>query len=171
MAGIGTTYNPSAVMMGRPQATMMPYLDAGAKGPKPIGPEPFKPRPPQSPALPTATVGPSSVRATGSGPFDQAYRQNLASYAGGQFARPSSGMSFNPTDPNTFPGQPTGGGNAPVTGMPNTLLDQALGGQSFSWTPPPAQPSSTPSGQATMPSLQDWLKQFLMNTRLGVQAY
>lgn len=168
----GMNYNPSAVMMGQPQSPMTPYLGTTGKGPRPVGPEPYKPRPTQAPAPPSTTVGPSAVRATGSGPFDSAYRQNLATYAGGQFAPGSGGgLSFNPTDTSTFPGQPTGGGNAPVTGMPNTLLDEALGGQSFSWTPPPAQPSATPSGQATMPSLQDWLKQFLMNGKMGVSAY
>jgi len=170
MAQLGTNYSPTDVMMGQPKSAMTPYLN-------PQGPKntlmPAKPRPPQQPAAPptSTTVGPSAVRATGSGPFDSAYRQNLATYAGGQFAAPSGGLSFNPTDTNTFPGQPTGGGNAPVTGMPNTLLDEALGGQSFSWTPPPAQPAQTPSGSGTMPSLQDWLKQFLMNGSKGVSAY
>ena len=42
-------------------------------------------------------VGAQSVRATGTGAFDNAYRQNLATYAGGQFARPNGSLSFNPT--------------------------------------------------------------------------
>lgn len=40
-------------------------------------------------------------------------------------------MGFDPTG--QFPGNPSGGGNAPVTGMPSTLLDFALGGNPFRW--------------------------------------
>src|ERR1022692_111160 len=78
----------------------------------------------------SAYMQPSQVRATGSGPFDPAYRQNLATYAMGQFTPQSGGSStnFNPTGPIPF-GQASGGGNAPVQGLPMTLLGQAMGGQ------------------------------------------
>jgi hypothetical protein len=107
-------------------------------------------------------LGPESIRAIGSGPFDSAYRQNLATYAGGQFSRPG-GMSFNPTDPSTFPGMSTGGGTVPVTGMPQSLMDMALSGQGFSWNPPkPAQTAQEPGDFGDM---RHWMDQFMRNGR------
>src|SRR6267378_1266646 len=143
-----TTFSPTDVMMGRPKGGgSSPYLwsGPGAAPPQPgpakraQGPVPSVGAPPMPgpmpvgkdmvtttvPAVSGNTLTPESIRATGTGPFDAAYRQNLATYAGGQFSRPG-GMSFNPTDPSTFPGNPTGGGTAPVMGMPSTLLDTAL---------------------------------------------
>ena len=112
-------------------------------------------------SAPTGGVlAPRNVRATGTGPFDPAYRQNLASYAGGQF---SGDLSFNPTDISSFPGQPTGGGTAPVTGMPTSLMDVALAGQGFSWTPPPP-----PNAAVTPPQFPDmgfWMDNFMRNGR------
>src|SRR5215472_5790590 len=103
---------------------------------------------PEDQGLPPNVLGSEAVRATGTGPYDSAYRQNLATYAGGQFVRPpgpglgsnTSGgvLSFNPTG-GLF-GNPTGGGNAPVLGMPNSLIGQALSGNPFSFTPPPPPP-------------------------------
>lgn len=116
------------------------------------------------PQNPGNILTPEAIRATGSGPFDAAYRQNLATYAGGQFQRPAGGtLSFNPTDLSTFPGLPTGGGSAPIAGMPSTLLDQALSGQGFNWSPPSPVQTATPPGDFS--SLQDWLNQFLRNGR------
>ena len=192
-AQFGQNFNPSAVMLG--QSGKSPYMWTGTgKAPvasaSPSGQLPTStpvgstfspaataslsgaaPTQPPSPspiasATPGNVVGPESIRATGTGPFDSAYRQNLATYAGGQFARPASGtMSFNPTDPNTFPGNPTGGGSAPVTGMPSSLMDMALGGQGFSWTPPPAPQTANSPGN--FQTLQDWMNQFLMQGRNG----
>ena len=172
MARFGTNFNPSAVMMGRGSGTTSPYLWTGT-GSAPPAPT----APPKSQMVPAGqfsaggptptggTLAPETIRTTGTGPFDPAYRQNLASYAGGQFSRPGGSMNFNPTDPSTFPGQPTGGGNAPVTGMPSSLMDMALGGQGFSWTPPPvAQTSQNPGDFQT---LQQWMNQFLINGRNG----
>jgi hypothetical protein len=126
------------------------------------GVKPYMPQTPPKQQQPSSyTVGPNAVRATGSGPFDAQYRQNLATYAGGLFQN-NGMMSFNPTNPATFPGQPTGGGTAPVSGMPNTLLSQALGGQPFSWMPP--TPTSTPSGSGNLQSQGSnnwWLQQML----------
>lgn len=124
------------------------------------------PAPPtNTPAPPSGILAPESIRATGSGPFDAAYRQNLATYGGGQFSRPGGSLSFNPTDLSTFPGIATGGGTAPVAGMPTSLMDEALGGQSFQWSPPPSI-NTSPGNFAT---LQDWMQNFLMNGRTGRQ--
>lgn len=57
-----------------------------------------------------------AVRSTAGGPFDSAYRQNLATFAGGDLARPEGGvLSFNPLAADPFGGQ-----------MPDTLLGQAF---------------------------------------------
>lgn len=114
---------------------------------------------------PPNMVGPESIRATGTGPFDDAYRQDLATYAGGLFGRPGGNLSFNPTSNQPFGGAATGGGNAPVLGMPNTLLQNALGGNPFSYTPPPT-PTPTP---ADGNPFETWLKQF-MNQGSGFRA-
>lgn len=170
---LGTTYNPASVMMGRPGGSNMrsagPYLWAGAgsKPPMPGGSQ-MKSAGEQTGGAPAATTGnvlaPESIRATGTGPFDSAYRQNLATYAGGQFSRPG-GLSFNPTDPSTFPGNPTGGGNAPVSGMPSTLLDMALGGKGFSYSSP--QPAATSVQPGRFGDMQFWLDQFMRGGRGG----
>jgi len=163
MAMFGTqSFNPAQVMMNPPQATGVPYVgsDGGKRPPMQLKP---KQAAPPSPAPPTGILKPESVRATGTGPFSSDYRQNLATYAGSQFSRPGGSMNFNPTDPNTFPGQPTGGGTAPVTGMPNSLLDMALGGQGFSWMQP--QPAQTATDPGQLGNIQDWLDQFMQNGR------
>lgn len=111
---------------------------------------------------PTGTIGSESVRATGSGPFDSAYRQNLATYSGGQFMRPGGNLSFNPTDISTFPGAPTGAGSAPLPGLPDSLIQTALGGNPFSFTPPQPQAPATDNnsiGQPDIPDWQFWLRQ------------
>lgn len=107
----------------------------------------------------STTLGSESVRAAGSGPFDSAYRQNLATFAGGLFQRPGGNLSFNPTGNNLF-GNPTGGGNAPVQGMPNSLTDMAMGGQPFS-APQPQQASPN-----TSEPWKFWLNQFGDNGKL-----
>lgn len=185
MAAFGTNFNPASVMLGRGPG---PYIWSGpspspARSGKPPAAASPTGSPMPSPALsgspasltvpnapapqnPGNILTPEAIRATGSGPFDAAYRQNLATYAGGQFQRPAGGnLSFNPTDLSTFPGLPTGGGSAPISGMPSTLLDQALSGQGFNWTPPPQVQTATSPGDFN--SLQDWLDQFLRNGRGG----
>src|SRR5579871_6080001 len=121
-------YNPMQVTMGQGTSDIR----------KPVMGGPYMPTRPQKPATPTApqanVLGPQAVRATGSGPYDNAYRQDLATYAGGLFQRPGGVLNLNPTGQLT--GNPTGGGNAPVQGMPNDLLSMALGGQAFSFAPP-----------------------------------
>ena len=92
------TYNPASVMLS--QGSGAPYIGSGA----------------------------STIRATGSGPFDANYRQNLAIYAGGLLGNKGN-LNFNPTSSNPFAnmGTPTGGGSAPLMGLPQTWLQQALG--------------------------------------------
>jgi len=106
-------------------------------------------------------LGASPVRATGQGPFDPTYRQNLSTYAMGQFAPPQQGWQINPTNPGNV-GQPTGGGNAPVFGQPNTLLGNALGGQNFSWAPPQAAAQQPSSPYQNLPyGPPSWLDYFM----------
>jgi hypothetical protein len=146
------TYNPAQVMMG--WSAKGPYLDTGsddergrgAQDPNPVkmsgSPAVGQQGSPVAPMLNQGNVlGAEAVRASGTGPFDQAYRQNLATYAGGQLNRPGGSLSFDPTS----------------TGFPQQqgLLERALGGQSFSYTEP--QP---PPEQRTVLNWQDWLKQF-----------
>lgn len=182
---IGATYNPSNVMFGRPGNEMVrrpggPYVwnGPGSKPPMPppVGKPPIEQGPistggsynnlPASVTVPSTssglsgTVGPRNVRATGTGPFDPAYRQNLASYGGGQF---SGNLSFNPTDISSFPGNPTGGGTAPVSGMPTSLMDMALAGQGFSWNPP--APANTATKPPNYGDMQSWMDQFMKNGR------
>jgi hypothetical protein len=191
----GTDFNPRSVSLGQAQTNGIPYI-TGSGLPTPFtrgthtppriinfggGPGPV-PAPVQmsgAPAIaqfqdpedqgpPPNVLGSEAVRATGTGPYDSAYRQNLATYAGGQFVRPpgpglggnTSGgvLAFNPTG-GSF-GNPTGGGNAPVLGMPTSLIGQALSGNPFSFTPPPPPPPSSDDGQVTNP-LGWWRDQFL----------
>lgn len=148
-----TNYNPGQVMMGnRGSDAIVSGVYGGGNNPSrpypPLGgPAPKKPylptQPMQDKPQPQSNVlGSQTVRATGQGPYDPAYRQNLATYAGWLSSRPGGNLSFNPTSPNGMPGNPTGGGNAPVMGGPTGLIDQALGGNPFSFNqPPPQQPA------------------------------
>jgi hypothetical protein len=114
--------------------------------------------PPVQAPPPPNVLGSESVRATGAGPYDDAYRQNLATFAGGQFVRPGGNLSFNPTG--SLFGNPTGGGNAPVLGMPDSLVGRALSGNPFSFTPPPPPPPPPADDQFQNP-LGWWRDQFL----------
>jgi len=115
----------------------------------------FNPGQPSTGTQPNV-IGSQTVRATGSGPYDNAYRQDLATYAGGLASRPGGNLSFNPTG-NLF-GNATGGGNAPVMGGPTDLLSAALGGQAVNTsTPPPAQPQSSQPTNGNQDYWQFWL--------------
>lgn len=167
-------YDPGSVFSRPPQQLGKPYLNNGTQpGSGAFNPNlgaPHKapmPGPPQmmhtqiGVAQPKQGVlGSEAIRATGQGPFDQSFRQNLATYAGGQFQRPGGQLSFNPTSPINF-GSPVGGGNAPVLGMPQTLTGQALGGSPFSWAPPVAT-TGTQGRQLGGPA--GWLDQWLRNS-------
>lgn len=121
-----------------------------------------------APAQTSTTVGPESIRATGTGPGDASWRQNLATFSGGQFQRPGGFLGFDPTSAQPFGGAATGGGTAPVMGMPSTLLSMALGGQPFSFAPPAPQqqPQSTPSGDSTFMNGDDWLSRYMGGGRM-----
>lgn len=184
MAAFGNTqYNPASVMIGNGGGSG-PYINPPAKNPgasgggstpaNPSSPAVFGGGPLSGGGLPVNMfqgVTPESVRATGSGPFDSAYRQNLATYAGGQFQRPGGNLSFDPTSPNLF-GNPTGGGNAPLPGLGTGLLDSGLGGQPATGTttpptpPAPAQDPNMMSGNPLGGAWMDWLKQ-LRNQGIG----
>lgn len=185
MAVMNTSFDPGKVLMGPGNG---PYVQTRTPGPIASGNPGGSPTSTGNPSLqipggplpspnkvigntPTQSATPAmgpglaaeTVRATGTGPFDAAYRQNLATNAGGNFMRPGGNLSFNPTDLSTFPGNPTGGGTAPLPGLPNSLIGNALGGNPFSYTAPQPQPSTiTPDnmGQPDIPDWRSWLQQF-----------
>lgn len=164
MAAFGVNYNPSAVMMRPPGVAGQPYLGTGKPPVNNVAPGPTaRPGPPASAG---GTLGATAIRATGNTPgYDPSYAQNLATYGGGQF---SGVTSFNPFKLSTFPGAPTGGGNAPIAGLPNTLLSQAEGGQAFSWNPPQASQTATAApGTNTVLNMNEWLQQFLQGQQPG----
>jgi hypothetical protein len=153
-------FNPAKVMMGAPAAPSGVNVPTGPYLPtKPVSGRPARPsgvNQPAKPSPPSNVLAAQPIRATGTGPFDSAYRQDLATYAGGNFLQPQGGLSFNPTaqpgQAGALGGQATGGGNAPVQGLPNSLLTQALGGQGFGYSPPVPATATT----ATQPP--DWQK-------------
>lgn len=165
-------FDPGSVMFGKPGRTGVPFLPPT---PPTSSGNPWNQRQAESgmPAPPQqqkntdtgpqqGILGASPVRATGSGPFDPSYRQNLSTYAMGQFAPPQQGWNINPTNPGNV-GMTTGGGNAPVYGMPQSLLGQAQGGQPFTWAPP----QQLLQGAQRPPQIGDaqfWLDQFLRNS-------
>ncbi len=172
MAIMNTNFDPGRVLLGTP-SRKQPYLpnpDAGRFGnfghPPPVEASGNATAPRTDVPVPSLgqmqnnVLGSESVRSSGSGPFDSTYRQNLATYGGGQFARPGGNMSFNPTDASTFPGNPTGGGNAPLPGLPDSLISRAIGGNPFSFSPPqPAAITPATSDQPDIMDWQDWLRQ------------
>lgn len=118
---------------------------------------------PSSGSPSSSFLGGETIRATGTGPFDAAYRQNLATYAGGLVQRPGGFLGFNPTGKGEDMGNtPTGGGSDPVLGSAPSLLGGALGGNPFT-VPNPQQVNSGDNASSTGPtpgtSLQWWLKQ------------
>jgi len=172
---MGMMFNPMQVMMGGPNKAGAAYIPRiPPKQTSPIQPGKETPQGQSTPQPTTATVKPEAIRATGSGPFDAAFRQNLATFAGGLFNRPGGNLSFNPTSNQAFGGAPTGGGNDPAIGMPSTLLQNALGGNPFSFSPPqPTQPPSTANQQAPdLLQVQDWWNRMMgqgMNQRMSAQ--
>jgi hypothetical protein len=167
MAGLfNPTYNPAKVALGN--SSSGPYMPTAPIASPVKGGNPIKPVAPiANPVNIGGTaqqsgkvLGSEAVRATG-GAYDPAYNQDLATYAGGLFQRPGGTLSFNPTGP--LSGNATGGGNAPVQGMPNTLIEQALGGQSFAYNPTPATPptpstANAPNNLANPQNWQSWLQ-------------
>lgn len=155
---LDSNFDPGRIFLGNNKGGI-PYLPVNSGGGN------YSTMPAQVPMTNQANPGilnAQAVRSTGSGPYDAAYRQNLATYAGGQFSRPGGIMSFNPTDLSTFPGNPVGGGNAPLPGLPDSLISQALGGNPFSFQQPqPAQNQQpTRNGSDFIGNWQDWLRRF-----------
>jgi len=166
-------FNPGSVNFGS-GITNKPYLplkpiqlpQAGGQPQRPTAPVQ---RPPQQPAFnpnqPAGVVGAQTVRATEGGPFDQPYRQNLATFAGGQFERPGGNLSFDPTatagTPNSLFGDLGGKG-------PTDLLSQALlgGGMSFPNPMPPTAPQSLGKRTPQRNPLQWWGEQFNRGGRM-----
>lgn len=149
-------FNPARVMLG--QNPSKPYIDNKPSG---LVQPPAVHKPVQRQPQANPTLGAEAVRATGSGPFDAAYRQNLATYSGGQFQRPGGELAFNPTG--ALFGNPVGGGNAPVLGMPNDLLGQALTGGAFKT--PQAKPAE-PNPHRQPGDWKFWLDRFGQQGRL-----
>lgn len=144
MPGLGGNWNPAQIMM-QSNGSGAPYL--AQKTQTPGG------------SLPPAnnTFGGQSIRPTGPNQgFDSAYLQNLATYALGQFAPQGSGtQNINPLNPGQNFGTPTGGGSAPVMGMPTTQLAQAQGAG--------GQTASTGGGgsPAQVLNMTDWIDQMI----------
>ena len=149
MAPLDMKYNPMDVAWGRSRRT--PYVATSPPAPPatPAGPQPGG----------SNMIGGGSVTATGSGPFDANYRQNLAVQTGGQWARPNGNLSFDPTGPLNF-GTPSGGGNAPNFGLPPTLLS-VMGPQPGTPVNPPAAPAPAPAPAQPKREPSAWLADFL----------
>ena len=167
-----------------------PQFGGGINAPK--GPFSFNPNQPPKPIAPnhpggTGTIGwsgPSApagyagagaIRPTGpSSGFDPSYLQNLATNEGQLFARPSTGLSFNPLgNLGDVAGTPNlGGGNAPGQGLAPTYLQNALAANPF------FTPQAAPAGTATPiappkgvggqnQNLPPWIQAMMGNGSLG----
>lgn len=162
------TYNPLQVGMKpgtSPYIGGTPSNTARTATPKLVGPIGAA----QPPQPPQQKLGAQGILATGSGPGGAAYGQNLANYSGGQFMRPQGGLQFNPFQiGQTQFGAPTGGGNAPSYGIPQTLLGQAQGGQPFAPTPPPAPPATSNLNAAASPEQQYSIEQLFSSPQGGL---
>jgi hypothetical protein len=155
------------------QAGSGPYINPGMQSPvMPQRPSIGSQAPPQYNTMPgvapvqngsqNSTVmgggAQNQVRATGpTAGFDPSYLQNLATSDAGAFSRPSGGLAFNPLGNLTgLPGQGvSGGGNAPVPGMPQGMLTQALAAN------PTFQPGA--AGGAAGTATQNTIAQMLQN--------
>lgn len=126
-----------------PTNSMMP---ANVSAPKaPIRPGQETPNGP-----PPNVLGPQAVRPTGpSNGFDPSYLQNLATAIGGLFSRPQGNLGFNPTGNLSEVSPGTGFGNAPLPGLPSTMLQDAINGLAFMFNQPQPATSSRGSGDFT----------------------
>lgn len=124
---VSTPYNSGTGATGAPSTSIPP-----GSSPSPGGGYSALPAQATVPGQPSNVLGPQSVRASGpSQGFDPAYLQNLATAIGGLFSRPQGNLSFNPLGNLSEISQPTGFGTAPVPGLPNTLLQDAINGLAF----------------------------------------
>ena len=121
-------------------APYLPLQPIGTLSSPSSGPAPAPKPPTLMPTAPVGQVSAQSVRAT-AGPFDPAYRQNLATFSGGQFNRPGGQLTFDPTATAGAPSSLFGdlGGTGPTD-----LLSQALGGGALSFMNP-VQPPTSPT--------------------------
>jgi hypothetical protein len=135
--GIGGPVKPPIVQMPNPQATPLP--------------------------TPQTTMGgnPSGqIRATGpSGGFDPSYLQNLATSDAGTFARGANGLSFNPLGDLSSISNTSGGGSAPLPGIPNGMLTQALANNPTFSSPNGTAGLNGMTGLGTNQSLAQMLQQ------------
>jgi hypothetical protein len=119
-----------------------------------VTPGPIRPAPPEGPPNflgPPATspggapnvLSAQAVRPSGpSKGFDPQYLQNLATAIGGLFSRPKGNLKFNPLGDLSEISPDTGFGNAPLPGLPSTMLQDALEGLAFMF----GQPASPTTG-------------------------
>ena len=134
----------SGALVGGSGSLGRPTADPRMPKPTNMGTAPNALAPP--PTAPGNVLGSQVVRATGSGPFDSAYRQNLATYAGGLQNKPGGVLNLNPTNPND-----------PAFQNPTSLLSGALGGQNFQYSAPKPEPKKVAKGTNQNPDWQDWL--------------
>lgn len=128
-----------------------------SQSPQPINTQPF-PLGPRETTEPNV-LGAQAVRPGASQQsrgFDSSYLQNLATAIGNLFSRPQGNLQFNPLgDLSDITSQQTGGGNAPVPGLPGTMLQDAITGQGFGYQQPQQQaPPMTPP-EFQMPDMND----------------
>jgi hypothetical protein len=142
-SGIGGGFGANPPTAGGPSPFMPQGGPTAPNRPFPIPPRPVgggAPQPPNRPFSPLQPptgqpggqqpqpIGVGAIRPTGpSSGFDPSYLQNLAVNEGGLFPN-QQGLQFNPLGNLTDIGgtMPTGGGNAPVAGLPPTMLQQSL---------------------------------------------
>ena len=129
----GTGLGPQAGFGANPPTAggpspFMPQQQPGA-APMPVGPRRVTLPGGSPPGVPGSSgIGSGAIRPTGpTSGFDPSYLQNLAVNEGGLFPN-RQGLQFNPLGNLTDIGgtMPTGGGNAPVAGLPPTMLQQSL---------------------------------------------
>ena len=111
------------------------------------------PAPPPAQKTPPNVLKAQDVRAPGpSQGYDPQYLQNLATTIGGMFQRPgvSGNLQLNPLgNLSTLTSNPQGFGNAPLPGLPNTLLGGALANtNNFRYYAP-----ATPAVASTVPKV------------------
>ena len=172
MAGFGSNLNSSGPVIGyNPLSVGMkpgtsPYLGSISNTSKLASTSPFSAQ--QKP--PTQNLGAQGILATGKGPGGAAYGQNLATYAGRSVPATAGRLAVQ-----SFPDwtesvrAERGGGNAPSTGIPQTLLGQAQGGQPYSPTPPPAPPATSNVNQTASPQQQFSIEQLFATPQGGLQ--
>jgi hypothetical protein len=136
------TFNPTDPgVKGNPAG-----FPGGFPGGDPVSPT-FDGSPAFSPVTdPPPDFGAESVRASNTAGFDPAYAQNLAVFGAGNFVRPGGSLNVDPFAASPFEGYgtPVGGGNSPLFGGPQTLLEDAMS-KTTAAPPAPAPPAAEPA--------------------------